>query len=97
MEIIALDKETKKIDEISTRIVEDYLELLKPFVQQIERLNTQIKELEAKLNTATVLKVAQWEAIKQGEARIKKLEAEVANLKESRDFWKDLYEKGGKP
>jgi len=97
MEIIALDKETKKIDEISTRIVEDYLELLKPFVQQIERLNTQIKELEAKLNTATVLKVAQWEAIKQGEARIKELEAEVANLKESRDFWKDLYEKGGKP
>lgn len=33
-------------EEISTRIVEDYLELLKPFVQQIERLNTRIKELE---------------------------------------------------
>lgn len=36
----------KEVEEISTHIVEEYLELLKPFVQQIERLNTHIKELE---------------------------------------------------
>jgi len=41
-----MDEIIKEIEEISTGIVEDYLELLKPFVQQIDRLSARIKELE---------------------------------------------------
>jgi len=44
--------EIKEAEEISTGIVEEYLELLKPFVQQIERLNIYIKELEEKIELA---------------------------------------------
>ena len=73
----------KEAEELSTGIVEEYLELLKPFVQQIERLNTRIKELEKEHKTDLEVKYIRGradqmlmdvEVVQELQAKIKELE-----------------------
>ena len=63
--------EIKEIEETSMRIVEDYLELLKPFVQQIDRLNTRIKELEQSNDNWMIQVRLNYSRIKELEERQK--------------------------
>jgi hypothetical protein len=46
MDWIDEEKTRREIEEISTGIVEEYTKLLKPFLQEIVKLNAHIKELE---------------------------------------------------
>ncbi len=62
-------------------------------IADYEELEKRVKELQAKLNTAVVLREAQWEAIKQGEGRIKELEKGIERHKKQSNVWDPFKEK----
>lgn len=76
-----MDEKIKEIEELSTGIVEEYMKLLRPYHDEIIRLNSRIKELEKQVGFQIKNYLADHELMKeyrtkweQSEARVKELE-----------------------